>query len=96
MMNYYIKHKENDSDGMFYMEDENGIVSELTYNLGDNSIMVIDHTQTRKSLEGNGLASKIVDHVVNYARENSIKIDPLCPFVEMKFDETESYQDVRV
>ena len=95
-MEYQIKHKENDRNGMFFMEDDEGIVSELTYQLKDNAIMVIDHTKTRKSLEGNGLASKVLDHTVNYARENSIKIDPLCPFAEMKFDEIESYQDVRV
>ncbi|HET8809009.1 MAG TPA: GNAT family N-acetyltransferase [Flavobacteriaceae bacterium] len=95
-MEYPIKHKESGGDGMFYMEDDEGIVSEMTYTQKDNGIMVIDHTKTRKNLEGNGLASKVLDHVVNFARENSIKIDPLCPFVEAKFDEIESYQDVRV
>lgn len=95
-MNLQIKHQETENQGKFYLEDEKGIVSELTYKSKDNGIMVIDHTKTRKNLEGNGLASKVLDHVVHYARENSIKINPLCPFVERKFNETESYQDVRV
>jgi predicted GNAT family acetyltransferase len=95
-MDYEIKHKQDASKGMFYMEDEKGIVSELDYTLRDNDIMSADSTKTRESLQGNGLASKILDHVVSYARENNIKIDPVCPFVEAKFDETESYQDVRV
>lgn len=95
-MEYPIKHKESDGDGMFYMEDDEGIVSEMTYTQKDNGIMVIDHTKTRKNMEGKGLASKVLNHVVNFARENSIKIDPLCPFVEAKFDEIESYQDVRL
>lgn len=95
-MDFEIKHKESNGDGMFYMEDEEGIVSEMTYTQKDNGIMIIDHTKTRKNLEGNGFASKVLDHVVHFARKNSIKIDPLCPFVEAKFDEIESYQDVRV
>lgn len=94
-LDFEIKHKENDSSGMFFMEDENGIVSELTYYFRDNDIMVVNHTETRQDLQGNGLASRVLDHVVNYVRENNIKIDPVCPFVAAKFDETESYQDVR-
>ena len=94
-MNFEIKHKESDGNGMFYMEDEKGIVSELTYTRQDKEVMIIDHTKTRDNLRENGLASKVLDHVVDYARKNSIKIDPLCPFVEAKFDETASYKDIR-
>ena len=91
-----IKHKENHTNGLFYMEDENGIICELTYVKKDNNILVIDHTQTKPELEGKGLASKLLDHTVNYARENGFKIDPLCPFAEVKFDEIEAYKDVRI
>lgn len=94
-MEYKIIHKENHTNGMFYMQDNQGIVSELTYLKKDNNILIIDHTQTRKSLEGHGLASKLLDHTVNYAREKNLKIDPLCPFAEVKFDENEAYQDVK-
>ncbi len=93
-MNHEILHKENHTNGMFYMEDAEGKVCELTY-VKKDQVLVIDHTQTRKSLEGKGLASQILDHTVNYARENGYKIDPLCPFAEVKFDENKSYQDVK-
>lgn len=93
-MEFQMKHKEANGAGMFYLEDEEGIVSELTYKNRDG-VMMIDHTQTRESMKGNGLASKIVDHVVRYARENSIKINPVCPFVVAKFNEIMEYQDVR-
>ncbi|WP_121667100.1 GNAT family N-acetyltransferase [Mesonia aquimarina] len=94
-MDYPIKHKENHTNGMFFMSDEQGVVCELTYVKKDHNILVVDHTQTKKELEGKGLASKILDHTVNYARKNGFKIDPLCPFAEVKFDENKSYQDVR-
>ncbi len=93
-MNHEILHKENLTNGMFYMQDDEGIVCELTYVKKEN-VLVIDHTQTRKSLEGNGLATKLLDHTVNYARKKDFKIDPLCPFAEVKFDENEDYQDVK-
>ncbi len=89
-----IKHKENDSRGMFYMEDEKGIISELTYTKRKNGVLVIDHTETRTELEGQGLASSLMKRSVEYARENSYKIDPLCPFAEVQFDEHKEYRDV--
>lgn len=93
-MSQEIKHKENDTRGMFYLEDDKGITSELTYKKQSNGVLVIDHTQTRPELEGNGLASMLLERSVVYARENNYKIDPLCPFAEVKFDEHKEYRDV--
>lgn len=93
-MSKEIKHKENDTRGMFYMEDEKGITSELTYTKNKNGVLVIDHTETRAELEGKGLASMLLERSVNYARENNYKINPLCPFAEVKFDEHKEYRDV--
>ncbi len=94
-MSQEIKHKENDTRGMFYMEDDKGITSELTYTKQDNGVLIIDHTETRSELEGKGLASMLLERSVEYARENNYKIDPLCPFAEVKFDEHEEYRDVK-
>lgn len=91
-----IKHKESDRRGMFYMEDDKGITSELTYSIEDNGIIIIDHTETRDELEGQGLASQLVRKSVEYARENNYKVDPLCPFAEVQFDKNKEFQDVRV
>lgn len=78
------------------MEDERGITSELTYTIQENGIMIIDHTETRPELEGKGLASRLVKKSVEFARENNMKVDPLCPFAEVQFDQNKDYQDVRV
>lgn len=91
-----IKHKENANRGMIYMEDESGITSELTYTKKDNGILIIDHTQTRKELEGQGLASMLVKKSVEFARKNNYKIDPLCPFAEVQFDLNKDFRDVLV
>lgn len=95
-MSNEIKHKDNDARGMFYMEDEKGITSELTYSKQENGILIIDHTQTRQELEGRGLASSLVKKAVEFARNNNYKINPLCPFAEVQFDLNKEYQDTRV
>ncbi|MDQ7917488.1 GNAT family N-acetyltransferase [Mesonia sp. MT50] len=94
-MDQSIKHKENETNGIFYLEIENKIVSELTYIKKEPNILVIDRTETKKTEEGKGLASKLLEHTVNYAKENNYKIDPLCPFAEVKFDENEAYQKIK-
>ncbi len=94
-MKYPIKHEENKNRGTFYMSDETGLVSELTYEL-QSEVMAIDHTETRQDMKGKGIASEVLDYVVEYARKNSLKINPICPFVETKFNEIASYGDVRI
>ncbi|OEY72102.1 GNAT family N-acetyltransferase [Salegentibacter salarius] len=90
-----IKHRENDSRGMFFVKDEKGIYAELTYQKKAGDILVIDHTEVRPELEGQGIATKLLAHSVEFARENNYKIEPLCPFAEVQFDRNKSYNDVR-
>ncbi|MCP9198427.1 N-acetyltransferase [Gramella sp. GC03-9] len=90
-----IKHKENDSRGMFYIESDKGLIGELTYFKSDKNILTIDHTEVKREMENKGIGSRLVAKSVEYARENNLKIDPLCPFAEVKFDQNSSYDDVR-
>jgi predicted GNAT family acetyltransferase len=90
-----IKHRENDSRGMIFVKDEKGIYAELTYQKKAGDILVIDHTEVRPELEGQGIATKLLAHSVEFARENNYKIEPLCPFAEVQFDRNKSYSDVR-
>ncbi|MBK5193162.1 MAG: N-acetyltransferase [Flavobacteriaceae bacterium] len=93
-MSCQIKHKEGDSKGKFYMEDEIGITSELRYSTPENGVLIIDHTETRIEFKGKGLASKLVKQSVEYARENNLKIVPGCSYAKVHFDRHEEYKDV--
>ncbi|MBT8295228.1 MAG: N-acetyltransferase [Gramella sp.] len=90
-----IKHKENESRGMFYIENDKGLIGELTYHKSGNNVLTIDHTEVKREMENQGIASSLVKKSVEYARENQLKIDPLCPFAEVQFDRNKSYSDVR-
>lgn len=93
-MSHQIKHKESDSKGKFYMEDEIGITSELRYSTPENGVLIIDHTETRIECKGKGLASKLVKKSVDYARENNFKIVPGCSYAKDHFDRHKEYKDV--
>lgn len=90
-----IQQKETEGKGMFYIEKDDDIVAELTYTVGDNRIMTIDHTETEPEMEGEGLASSLVKHAVEYAREKDMKIDPLCRYAAKQFERHEEYREVQ-
>lgn len=90
-----IQQKEKDGNGMFYIEKDGDIIAELTYKEMDNGILTIDHTETNPEMEGKGLASKLVKHTVEYAREKNIKIDPLCAYAAKQFERHEEYREVQ-
>lgn len=90
-----IHHNHREGRGVFYIKGNNGVISELTYTKDGNSQVTIDHTETKIPQEGKGLASKLVAHMVEYARKHDLKIEPLCPFAEVQFDKHPEYKDVR-
>lgn len=93
-MKYDIKQKETEGKGMFYIEKDDDIIAELTYTINDNNVMTLDHTETEPEYTGEGLASSLVKHSVEYARENDIRIDPLCDYAAKQFERHEEYREV--
>lgn len=47
--------------------------------------LVVYHTEVRPEYEGQGFAKLLLDQLVGYARENGLKIIPLCPYVYAQF-----------
>lgn len=81
---------------MFYLENQDGVFAELTYARKENNIITIDHTEVNPEMEGQGFAGKLLHKAVEFAREENLKIDPLCPYAEVQFQRNDSYQDVKV
>lgn len=90
-----IKHKESESRGMFYMKGSQGVFAELTYVINSTTLITIDHTEVKQELEGQGIATELLKACVKYARENNLKIEPLCPFAEVMFERYKEFGDVR-
>lgn len=89
-----IKHREIGSKGLFYIEEENEKLAEMTYSKAGDSLIIIDHTDVSEKLKGKGAGKQLVQAAVDYAREHAIKILPLCPFAKAMFDRTPEFGDV--
>jgi predicted GNAT family acetyltransferase len=78
---------------VIYVNDE--FAGEMTYVWAGTSKFIIDHTGVEGSFSGRGLGRQLVMKAVEYARNNAVKILPLCPFAKKVFDKEASIQDVR-
>ncbi|WP_316795848.1 GNAT family N-acetyltransferase [Pedobacter agri] len=89
-----INQVNNEKNGYFEAKESNVEAGKMSYVwAGDNKI-IIDHTEVNPKFSGKGVGKKLLMAIVNYARENNIKIIPLCPFAKSVFDKNEELSDV--
>lgn len=59
------------------------------------SLLSVFHTEVSEEYSGRGFAKFLLNSLVEYARENNLKINPLCPYVHAQFKRRpEEFQDV--
>jgi len=58
------------------------------------SRIIFSHTEVPKALEGNGIGAMLAKAGLDYARENDLRIMPLCPFVAAYMQENPEYNDL--
>ncbi|ALH94771.1 GNAT family N-acetyltransferase [Acinetobacter equi] len=90
-----IQYKEYENGGMFYIEQEQRNLAEITYQWKDDSTIIADHTRVDDALKGQGVARQLLDALVEFARKNKLKIVPLCSYVEVMFRRDQSLADVK-
>lgn len=57
--------------------------------------LTVYHTEVNPEYEGKGFAKILLERLVSYARENDLKIVPLCPYVFAQFKRhPEEYNDL--
>ena len=89
-----IQQEDNGKKGVFFIEENNEIIAEMTYVWSGEDKIIIDHTGVSEKLGGKGIGKQLVHKAVEIAREKHIKILPLYPFAKKVFDKTDDYKDV--
>jgi len=93
-MELVIKHEESDHRGAFFIEQDGKRVAEMTYSRANASLVIIDHTEVDASLGGKGVARKLLDAAVKWARETHTKVMATCPYALAQFAKDPSIRDV--
>lgn len=79
----------------FFIEEGGEKLAEITYvDSGDQEI-TIDHTFVSEKLRGQKIGNALVERVVQFARENNVKVVPQCSFAVKVFADESSYEDVK-
>lgn len=89
-----IKHKESGNNGMFFIGEEQKLLAEMTYTMPSRDKMIIEHTEVDDALRGKNVGLQLVRTAVEYARNNNIKIIPVCPFARSVLRKRKEFHDV--
>lgn len=89
-----IERIEHGAKGAFIIKGETSRLAEMTYSKAGEHLIIIDHTEVSDALRGKGAGKQLVAAAVTFARENNLKIIPLCPFAKSVFDRTPEFHDV--
>lgn len=89
-----ILHRESDTKGAFVVEQNGRRLAEMTYVWAGKERIIIDHTEVSDELRGKGVGKQLVAAAVDFARQGSINILPLCPFAKSVFGRVPEFQDV--
>ena len=86
-----IKHILN--KGFFLFGENGNEIAKLTYKK-EGEKLFFESTVVSPELRGQGIAGKLFDEGVKYARENGYKIVPVCSYIVKKFESGE-YDDLK-
>ena len=78
--------------GRFEIE-RNGEIAYLEYSLSPGVLELI-HTEVPKALRYMGLATSLAETALQYARQNSLKVDIVCPTVREYITKHPEYSDL--
>jgi hypothetical protein len=88
-----IQRDEHGRKGAFYIDQDGEWIAELTY-FKNGGVMTIDHTEIEESLRGEGIGEDMVKAAVEYARENGLKINAVCPYAKKVIEDDPELRDV--
>ncbi len=78
----------------FIGENEENAIAKVTYKDKDSSTIIVDHTYVSEELRGQGIAGKLYNTIIDYARQENKKIVPECSYIKTKMEHNKSDQDL--
>lgn len=81
--------------GLIYIEVEGGeIAAEMNVSFYDSGRIIIEHTLVKPKFNGKGYGKLMVEKAVVYARQNGLRLTPICEYAKNVIDKNEEYKDI--
>ncbi len=84
----------NNSDKRRFEIEIDGHFAVAEYMIINNERIIFTHTEVARALEGRGLASLLARHAFAWAKEQQLKIMPLCPYMAGYMKRHPEYHDL--
>lgn len=81
------------SDRFYIGESIDNDIARITWTTEGNVISV-NHTFVAPELRGQSIAGKLLAEVVNMAREENLKVIPVCSYAVVKLTRNDEYKDI--
>jgi predicted GNAT family acetyltransferase len=91
-----IQQFDRENKGFFKATEDSKEAGRMTYSWAGKDRFIIDHTEVNPEFSGQGVGQKMVEAAIAYARENNLKIIPLCPFAKAQFNRHADWKDVLI
>lgn len=94
-MSVSISKEDNGKKGRFVLEVDGQFAGEMTFTWAGPSKMIIDHTGVEEAFGGKGYGKELVLAAIDLAKDQNLKILPLCPFAKKVFDKHPEWSEWR-
>lgn len=84
---------ENTDEGRFELRRDGETISVADFSESDG-VVVIPHVGTNPAHRGQGMASRLMDGVIDLLRESDRLLKPLCPFAAYYMRKNPQHHDV--
>ena len=82
------------TNGNFTATENGAEAGKLLYSWAGIDKLIVEHTEVKPQFAHQGVGQDLVMAVVKYAREQNIKVIPLCPFTKSVFKKHKEIGDV--
>ena len=83
----------NNEEAKQYEADLGDAKAKIEY-IPTKKMIVFTHTEVPIGYEGQGIANKMIRHVLDEARAHEMQVHPMCPFVKLFIRRHPEYMDI--
>lgn len=74
--------------------EENGETAYLEFDLDSDNWITLLHTEVPDAIRGRGIANLLAKTALEYARDNNLKVDVICPIVADYIQKNPEFQSL--
>ncbi len=81
----------NTSSSRIEAKLDSEIIGLIDYELSDDKIMIVPHTEVNTKYEGQGIAGAMTKVLLDFAEVSGYKVLPICPYTKTYIDRHPEY-----